>query len=539
MVYSGSRWKESRFVAGSIFVVLVAVASIALGWAGLKSEQRVTPAVPIMATDRAGDSPTAAIPNNLHAPAMAQIDHEVLLPEKRTWPRLKPRRRSQDGRVDFAVLVGLKFRAPAESIGIADLADYTGGRTSIFDAYLAEKRAEAQDRQYEKAVLTRGVSLEDMLVALGARRADVSAMLEGMAETLDPDTLAPGTAVEYAFETMFLPAPLPEGAVSDEDSISFVTEQRVLARIRLRPEAREVLTAWRQSDGTYAARLETLEVEKRYAAVAGRIRSSLFASANRANVPPEIMTQFANLFLYDVDFARDIYSGDRFEAVYEAYYDADGNFIRSGGILFGAMTWRGGREQRSYYRFRDSDTGQMAPYFDEHGESSTRLLMKTPIEGAKVTSGFGKRRHPILGYSKQHKGVDFGATRGTPIMAAGDGVIERAAPTGTFGNYVKINHAHGYATAYAHMSRFAKGIAAGARVRQGQIIGYVGTTGRSTGPHLHYEVMKDGKVRNPMTLAVANGRSLDPASMEAFDATRRRMDGLRLHPLTVAVATSR
>ncbi|MGV6820282.1 MAG: M23 family metallopeptidase [Parvularcula sp.] len=539
MVYFGSGRGRAKFPVVAVSTVLVAIASIALGLSVLNSEPVNQPSLANASPNVPVEAPLTAAPLGQPVRGVTRVDFEASLPEKRSWPRVKPRRRSENGTVEFAIPVGLKFRAPAESVGIADMTDYTGGKTSLFDAYLDERRAEARDRQYEKAVLPRGVSFEDMLVALGARQADVAAMVEAMGETLDVDTLSAGTAIEYAFETMFLPAPLPQGAVSEEDSISFVTQQRVLARVRLRPEAREVLTAWRQSDGTYAARLETLEVEKRYAAVAGRIRNSLFASANRADVPPEVMTQFANLFLYDIDFARDIYNGDRFEAVYEAYYDTDGNFIRSGDILFGAMTWRGGREQRSYYRFRDTDTGQMAPYFDEHGESSTRLLMKTPIEGAKVTSGFGKRRHPILGYSKQHKGVDFGATRGTPIMAAGDGVIERAAPTGTYGNYVKINHANGYATAYAHMSRFAKGIAAGARVRQGQIIGYVGTTGRSTGPHLHYEVMKDGKVRNPMTLAVANGRSLDPASMEAFEETRHNIDALRLHPLTVAMATSR
>ena len=199
------------------------------------------------------------------------------------------------------------------------------------------------------------------------------------------------------------------------------------------------------------------------------------------------------------------------------------------------MSWRGGRHRKGYYRF-DGAEGMEMPYFDLSGESATRLLMKTPIEGARVTSGFGMRKHPILGYTKGHKGVDFGAPRGTPIMAAGDGVIERAAPTGTYGNYIKIKHNSGFETAYAHLNGFAKGIRSGAKVRQGDIIGYVGTTGRSTGPHLHYEVLRAGEWQNPMTLNVANGRVLEGGLLAEFTGHRDFLDTLRVHPYTIASA---
>jgi murein DD-endopeptidase MepM/ murein hydrolase activator NlpD len=153
--------------------------------------------------------------------------------------------------------------------------------------------------------------------------------------------------------------------------------------------------------------------------------------------------------------------------------------------------------------------------------------MKTPINGARLSSGYGMRRHPIMGYSRMHRGTDFAAPIGTPILAAGDGVIQRAGPFSTFGNYVRIRHANGYETAYAHMSRFARGVRSGVRVRQGQVIGYVGNTGRSTGPHLHYEVLLNGSQINPVNLRVANGRNLDGRALELFMIERARIDTLR------------
>jgi len=153
--------------------------------------------------------------------------------------------------------------------------------------------------------------------------------------------------------------------------------------------------------------------------------------------------------------------------------------------------------------------------------------MKTPINGARLSSGYGMRRHPILGYSRMHRGTDFAAPTGTPILAAGDGAIVRAGPYGSYGNYIRIRHANGYETSYAHMSRFGRGMRAGARVRQGQVIGYVGTTGRSTGPHLHYEVMLRGRQMNPMTLQVATGRNLEDRALELFMIERERIDTLR------------
>ena len=268
---------------------------------------------------------------------------------------------------------------------------------------------------------------------------------------------------------------------------------------------------------------QEIEITTRIARINGQINGSLFLSAQKQGAPNKIVAELANMFAYDIDFQRDIFGGDEFEAVYEIHYDDEGNIIGSGDILFGRLNWRGRKKEKSYYRFANSGTD----YFDRAGQSAKRLLMKTPIDGARLSSGFGTRKHPVLGYRKAHKGIDFAARSGTPIYAAGDGVIERANRYGSFGNYVKIRHSNGYKTAYAHLKGFKKGIRAGKRVRQGDIIGYVGTTGRSTGPHLHYEVHLNGKAVNPQRLKIATGTKLKADKLANFEKVRDEIDALR------------
>jgi len=182
-----------------------------------------------------------------------------------------------------------------------------------------------------------------------------------------------------------------------------------------------------------------------------------------------------------------------------------------------------GRE-KAYYRFESRD-GEIG-YYDAQGHSAKRFLMKTPVKGARISSGFGRRFHPILGYTRMHKGVDFAARRGTPVMAAGNGVIERASRYGSYGNYIRIRHANGFKTAYAHLSRYRHGSRKGRRVTQGQIIAYVGATGRATGPHLHYELLKHNHQVNPMTIKVPTGRKLGPAELKRFAQEKARIDQL-------------
>lgn len=447
-------------------------------------------------------------------------------------PSLKPRRRPEGVPIVHSIDPSATYLAPTAPVAFAQADDFTGGRESLFASYAQAQAESRTELAYSTVVLNRGENLTQTLTALGASAEEAEEMLAAADTVADVNGVRSGTAIDYAFEPV---ARGPETITLEPTAEGAQDYELALVRLRFRPDDRHVVTAWRGRDGSYSARKEELDIQKRYAAVAGVINHSLFMAGSRSEVPPEVMQRFANLFLYDIDFARDIFAGDRFEAVYEVLYDEEGTYVGSGDIVFAAMTWRGGTRARNYYRF-DGAPDMDIPYFDETGESATRLLMKTPIEGARVSSGFGKRRHPVLGYTKAHKGVDFAAARGTPIMAAGDGKILRAAPTGTFGNYIKIEHDHGFETAYAHLKGFAKGIKTGARVRQGDIIGYVGTTGRSTGPHLHYEVHKSGVVQNPMTLDVANGRVLNGTLKHAFGEHRGFVDTLRVHPYTIASA---
>ncbi len=304
-------------------------------------------------------------------------------------------------------------------------------------------------------------------------------------------------------------------------------EARLLGlEFRSDPENRIIMK--RGMSGALEAEKTPIALTTRTMAVAGSIDGSLYLSAKAEGAPDQIIAELAGAFSYDVDFQREIRGGDEFEAIFEVRYDDRGDLVSTGDILFARLSWRGGAREKGYYRFSaDSDAGR-SDYYDATGQSAKRLLMKTPIDGARLSSGFGRRKHPILGYRRAHKGVDFAAPRGTPIKAAGDGTIQRANRYGSFGNYIRIRHANGYETAYAHLNGFARGIRAGRRVSQGDIIGYVGTTGRSTGPHLHYEVHLKGTAVNPQRLKIAaTGKNLTGADLDRFKVHRDMIDAMR------------
>ena len=303
-----------------------------------------------------------------------------------------------------------------------------------------------------------------------------------------------------------------------------------LIDLEFRPDAQNRISLSRKPSGDYKALKSAVPLTTRLASIEGRIEGSLFLSAKKAGAPNQVIGNFANMFAYDVDFQRDIFGGDEFEAIFEVHYDNEGRIVGAGDILYGRLKWRGRNKEKGYYRFAGKNTGSKADFFDRAGQSAKRLLMKTPIDGARLSSGFGTRKHPILGYRKAHKGVDFAARRGTPVYAAGDGVVERANRYGSFGNYIRIRHANGYKTAYAHLKGFRKGIRSGKRVEQGDIIGYVGTTGRSTGPHLHYEVHHKGKAVNPQRLKVATGVQLRRDELDRFKQIRDEIDAMRTPP---------
>jgi len=254
----------------------------------------------------------------------------------------------------------------------------------------------------------------------------------------------------------------------------------------------------------------------------GSITGSLFAAGAAAGVPASVMSELVRVFSWDVDFQRDIRKGDRFEVMYERKINADGQVIHNGRITFAALTLSGMRKPIYLHHL---NTGAW-DYFDDQGQSAKKALMRTPIDGARLSSSFGRRKHPILGYTKMHKGTDFAAPRGTPIYAAGDGTIEKAGRNGSYGNYIRIRHNAEYSTAYAHMKSIKRGVARGVRVHQGQVIGFVGTTGRSTGPHLHYEVLRHGHQVNPMRVKMPSGQKLKGQELAQFTNARDQLDAL-------------
>ena len=253
-----------------------------------------------------------------------------------------------------------------------------------------------------------------------------------------------------------------------------------------------------------------------------KILQSLYKSATDKKIPANIIIEFARVYGFQVDFQRDIRKNDSFQIMYEVFVDDNGKEIESGQILFANLNLSG--EENSLYYF---DVKGSEGHYDKNGKSVRKALMKTPINGARLSSPFGMRKHPIDGFNKMHRGTDFAAPMGTPIMASGDGLIKKAGWCGGGGNCVVIKHNSTYKTVYAHMSKFASGIRSGVRVKQGQTIGYVGSTGKSTGPHLHYEVIVNGKKINSQTLKLPSGKVLKGEERKVFETKKIKLDVLK------------
>lgn len=353
--------------------------------------------------------------------------------------------------------------------------------------------------------LRRNSTLQAALTDLGADPSDAASALSVLFadDLLDPRRLQAGMNVQASFE--------PETG-------------RLMA-VSLRQQADRSVLAKRLASGDFFAASLGVQMTPAVRRVEAIIDTSIYDAALKAGAADQQVADFASIFAYDIDFQREIHPGDSFEILYETFLDERGNQVQSGNVLYAALNGRA--LEKGFYRHTPADTDD-ADYFTREGKSATRFLMRTPINGARLSSSFGPRRHPISGYSRLHKGTDFAAPTGTPIFAAGHGTVERASRYGGYGNYVRIQHANGYETAYAHMSRYGRSIRAGRRVRQGDIIGYVGSTGASTGPHLHYEVLLNGRHVNAMTLRLPTGRTLEGDLLDAFMARRAEIDAIRL-----------
>ena len=265
------------------------------------------------------------------------------------------------------------------------------------------------------------------------------------------------------------------------------------------------------------------ELEKIITYKESKITNSLYQTAISLKIKPNIIIEFARLYGFQVDFQRDIWKDDSFQIIYEEFLNKDEEVVETGNIIFANLNLQ--NEDLKLYRHEYEK--DKIDYFDENGKSMRKTLMKTPINGARLSSSFGKRKHPILGFTKMHTGTDFAAPTGTPILASGDGLVVRAQWCGGGGNCVKIKHNRVYQTVYAHMSKFGKGIKKGARVKQGQIIGYVGSTGLSTGPHLHYEVIENGKKINSQKLKLPSGKVLKGDNRKVFEVEKIKIDVLK------------
>ncbi len=254
-----------------------------------------------------------------------------------------------------------------------------------------------------------------------------------------------------------------------------------------------------------------------------RLYQSIYETALRNKVPMPVIDDMIRIYSYDVDFQRRVQPGDSFDVFYTGEDEGTNNSAEKTEVLYAALTVGG--ETKKYYRFQTPDDG-IVDYYDETGKSAKKFLVRKPVNEAIMRSGFGARRHPILGDIRMHTGVDWATAYGTPIFAAGNGAIEKIGWEGGYGKYIRIKHNNGYETAYGHMSAFAKGMEVGKRVRQGQVIGFVGSTGQSTGSHVHYEILVNGRFVDPMRVKLPRGRALEGPMMANFEKERDRLDGM-------------
>lgn len=352
----------------------------------------------------------------------------------------------------------------------------------------------------DRVTIERGDTLVAALLKAGVGRDDANAAVAAIRPHFNPRKLQVGQSISLEF-------------TRDVDS------EPILAALALEEGLDKRIFVSRNEQG-WSATAEDIPLVRMTMRGGGEITDSLYNSARRQNIPAATIAEMIRIFSYDVDFQREVRKGDSFEVYFERFASPQGTRSKNGDILFARLTLSG--KPISLYRFTTAEGD--VDYFHENGKSAKKTLLSTPIDGARLSSGFGYRKHPILGYNKLHKGLDFAAPSGTPIMAAGDGVVERAGVFGGYGKYVRIRHNDTYSTAYAHMSAYGKGIRTGARVKQGQIIGYVGTTGRSTGPHLHYEVMANNTQVNPRNLKLPTGKTLAGAQLAAFNTHRTSLD---------------
>jgi len=449
---------------------------------------------------------------------------------------------TDDIELDPEQITSIVARA-AENFAYADAPLAYGESQGEATLQLASYRPNKVDRprfQPNTTVIQKLTDQDEAFHETQVANAETKVVTVGRRDTLSGVMLSVGTSKELATElvesldAVFGPEDLKPGQKIDFRLVESEAGSDVKQPFRISifdKDGEHIVTTSRNRDGDYlASTVAPLDEVVVVASNRASLYESFYESALEQKLPADVIMNLLRVHSYDVDFKQKVRPGDTFEV----FFEGEGTSSeKAGELLYTSMTVGG--ETRKFYRFRTPDN--TIDFYDENGSSAKKFLMRNPVKGGRFTSGFGNRRHPLLRRIKMHTGVDWAAPTGTPILAAGDGTIEMAERHGGYGNYIRIRHANGFATAYGHMVRFASGSEPGARVKQGQIIGYVGSTGRSTGPHLHYEVLVNNKFVNPMTIAVPRGLELEGRNLAAFQKERRRIDALmELDPVTARIA---
>ncbi len=359
----------------------------------------------------------------------------------------------------------------------------------------------------------RGDTLMSLFAKIEAEPDQAKEIIETFEPIFSTKDLKPGQEVRFTL----VPAPSDSGQMEP-------------AKVSIYAKGAHLATVVRNRQGLFVASKDPIgdEVKQQQASARATLYTSFYHAALQQKVPAETILKLLRVHSYDVDFKQKVKAGDSFDMFFDG-----GDEGELGELLYTSMSIDG--VTRKFYRFRTPD--DVVDYYDEQGNSAKKFLMRNPVKGGRYTSGFGDRRHPLFRKIRMHTGVDWAAPSGTPILAAGDGTVERVGRHGGYGNYVRIRHANGFATAYGHMSRFAAGVEPGVTVKQGQIIGHVGSTGYSTGPHLHFEVLVNNDFVNPMTIQVPRGLQLTGRQLAEFQRERNRIETLmQMDPVTSRVA---
>lgn len=360
-----------------------------------------------------------------------------------------------------------------------------------------------------------GDNILGFLIDVGVNESDSFAILKSLKKVFDPHDLVVGNRMIAKYRARI-------DYIQGHNKFRKIKREIDLTEFKLLI-SNELEYVVKYSDGEFKAKKVQYELVKKIVRHVGKIENGLFIDATDVGASPNAVMNMISLYGYSVDFQRDIRKGDEFEILVERFFTKKGRRVKDGNIIYASLTTRGSQKEMYAYRRKNGSL----QYFDSKGYSVKRSLLRTPVNGARISSRFGYRRHPVLGYSKLHKGVDFAAPRGTPVFAAGDGVITYRARYGSFGNFVKIRHNSRYETAYAHLQKFNRRFRRGSRVKQGDVIAYVGTTGRSTGPHLHFEVRYRGKAINPAKVKAVSSNRLKGSKLKSFKIERDKINKIR------------